>query len=84
MKIKEIIKEVDTSRLLLFSQFTIDLIEEFSESVEEMEEMSVTEETTAGAICYKIDTVLDIMRKDKPDYEFLKALYTKIRENYPL
>lgn len=81
MKIKEIIKEVDTSHLLTFSQFTIDLIEEFSESVEETD---VNEETTAGAICYKIDTVLDIMRKDKPDYAFLKALFTKIRENYPL
>ena len=78
-KIYKIIKEVDGNRLLKYRQFTIDLIEE---CVEDVENDDLNEETMVGAVSYNIDTALEIMDKELDDYIFLKELLTKIQDAY--
>lgn len=78
-KIYKIIKEADGHRLLKHHQFTIDLIEECVETVENDD---LNEETMVGSVSYQIDTALEIMDKGLDDYTFLKELLTRIQEAY--
>ena len=79
-KICKIIKDVcGGNRMLKYSQFTIDLIEECVETVENDD---LNEETMAGSISYKIWTALDIMDRELDDYAFLEGLLAEIRKEY--
>ena len=78
-RIYKIIKEADGIHLLRYSQFTIDLMEE---CVETVEDDGLNEDTMAGSISYKIWTALDIMDSGLDDYAFLEGLLEKIRKEY--
>ncbi len=78
-RIYKIIKEADGHHLLKYRQFTIDLIEE---CVETVEDDGLNEETMAGSISYKIYTALEIMDKELDDYAFLEGMLEKIRKEY--
>lgn len=78
-KIYRIIKDVDGHHLLKYRQFTIDLIEECVETVENDD---LNEETMAGSVSYKIYTALEIMDRELDDYAFLEGLLTEIRKEY--
>jgi len=78
-RIYKIIKESDGHHLLKYKQFTIDLIEE---CVETVEDDNLNEETMAGSVSYKIYTALEIMDKGLDDYAFLEGMLEKIRKEY--
>jgi hypothetical protein len=48
-------------------QITWDLLEEIRET---LEDPNVTNDTAVGSICYKVDNLLEVVDKTKPDYDF--------------
>lgn len=79
---KKILEKYDNKvykKLNYYSQFTIDLIETFYDSLSSKKQ----DDQLKGTILYTIENALTIMKKDIADYMLLKQLQDEI-ENYSI
>lgn len=85
---KEILKTLEITNKFIFrnmenlSQFTIDEVSEFQEQIEDVVDGdSETDiETLAGAISYRIENILQIIKSGE-DQKLFKSLYDQIQED---
>jgi hypothetical protein len=62
------------------NQFTIDLFDEIELRINDMEELGV--DITIGSLCYKTDTILEIINPNTTDYFAVRDLNEMLNEYY--
>lgn len=80
--IQQFLIEWRDSRFLALGQFCLDWIEETLDRIIEIlesEEITTDDETFCGAIHYRADCLLEVLRKDLDCYEFFFQLAQRTR-----
>ena len=79
-KLWQSVQEIRSQYEYDINQFTIDLFDEIELRINDMEEIGV--DITIGSLCYKTDTILEIIKPTTTDYFAVRDLNKMLNEYY--
>jgi len=80
LPLNAIIKWLQSQDVLVYSQFTIDWVEDITDRYQEMEEQNELpdEDIANGAIKYQAENILEVLNPRLPDVEFFKQILKQV------